>query len=48
VGAGVGAGALPVAPGIRTMYMSSRLVPAFAVHTKYSPVGSMLPFGSLK
>ena len=31
--------------GIRTMKTSARLPPMFDAHRKYSPVGSMLPFG---
>ena len=34
--------------GIRTMNASRRLVPALAVQMKYSPVTSMLPFGSFE
>src|SRR4051812_17967104 len=45
--AGVGAADAPRF-GTRTMNASRRLVPAFAVHTKYSPVTSMLPLGSFE
>src|SRR5688572_33163306 len=50
VGVGVGAGAdEPVIPsrwaGMRAMNTSARLPPMFDAHRKYSPVGSMFPFG---